>query len=167
MFLYHQKLSFWALILWSFDQNSLKYQFCLKFWPMLTCKMVHQICCSFYWSIRKLSELGRKADFSNHFEKVFFFAYSLLHPMSYNPTFWQMKDLLKIYICGKFYQYSICVCEVNNFQGFSYWFSCHEWWGWALLPQMSGLTVSGVRSLAHTPTHAIFYLAVRSSHAYI
>ena len=98
MFLYHQKLSFWAVILWSFDQNSLKYQFCLKFWPMLTCKMVHQICCSFYWSIRKLSELGRKADFSNHFEG-FFFAYSLLHPMSYNPTFWQMKDLLKIYIC--------------------------------------------------------------------
>ena len=58
-----------------------------------------------------------------------FFVYSLLHPMSYTPTFWKMKDLLKICICGKFYQYSICVCEVNNFQGFSYWFSSHEWGG--------------------------------------
>ena len=29
---------------------------------------------------------------------LLFFVYGLLHPMSYTPTFWQMKDLIKIFI---------------------------------------------------------------------
>ena len=44
-----------------------------------------------------------------------YFAYALLQIMSYAPRFCQMKDLVKIYICGKFYQYSICGCDVKNF----------------------------------------------------
>ena len=43
------------------------------------------------------------------------FFYALLHPMSYVPRFCQMKYIVKIYICGKFHQYSICGCEVKDF----------------------------------------------------
>ena len=83
-------------------------------------------------------KIGPKSWFFVHFES--FFVYALLHPMSYAPRFCQMKDLIKIYICGKFHQYSICGCEVKNFQSFSYWFSIYEmvpsWGFWALLPQI-------------------------------
>ena len=47
-----------------------------------------------------------------------FFVYALMHPMGYAPRFCQMEDLIKIYVCGKFHQYSICGCEVKNFQFF-------------------------------------------------
>ena len=49
-----------------------------------------------------------------------FFVYAFLHPMSYTPRFFQVKDIIKIYICGKFHQYSICGCGVKKFQSFSY-----------------------------------------------
>ena len=68
---------------------------------------------------------------------VSFFVYVLLHLMSYAPRFCQMKDL-KIYICDKFHQYSICGCEIKIFQTFWYWFSIHETLSWvflALFPQ--------------------------------
>ena len=55
-----------------------------------------------------------------------FFVYALLYPMSCAPKFCQMKDLIKIYICGKFHQYGICSCKGKNFQRFSYWLSIHE-----------------------------------------
>ena len=55
-----------------------------------------------------------------------FFVWPLLHSLSYAPTFYQIKDLIKIYICGKFHQYNVCACEGNIFQSFSYWFSIHE-----------------------------------------
>ena len=38
--------------------------------------------------------------------------------MNYTPRFCQIKDLIKIYICGKFHQYSICSCEIKKFQSF-------------------------------------------------
>ena len=50
-----------------------------------------------------------------------------LYPTSYATNFFQIKDLINIYIYRKFHQYSICGCEVENFQRFSYWFSIHEW----------------------------------------
>ena len=50
----------------------------------------------------------------------FFFLYALLHPMNYNRRFCQMKGLNKIYICGKFHQYSLCGSEIKNFQSFLY-----------------------------------------------
>ena len=62
---------------------------------------------SFYWSIKKWSKLGQKADILLIF-KVFF-VYAPLLPMSYAPRFCRMKGLIKIYICGKFHQYSIFV----------------------------------------------------------
>ena len=58
--------------------------------------------------------------------------------MSYASKFCQIKDLIKIYICGKFHQYSICGCKGKSFQNFSYWFSIHKmapFFGfWALTP---------------------------------
>ena len=44
----------------------------------------------------------------------------ILHPMRHTPRFCQMKDLIKIYICGKFHQYRICGCEMKDFQVFLY-----------------------------------------------
>ena len=41
-----------------------------------------------------------------------------MQPMSYVPRFCQKKDLVKIHICGKFYQCSVCGCEVKVFQRF-------------------------------------------------
>ena len=38
-------------------------QFCLNCWPVMTCKMMHHICYSFYCSIKKWSKLSQKADF--------------------------------------------------------------------------------------------------------
>ena len=80
-----------------------------------------------------------------------FFCITLLHSVSYAPRFFQMKDLIQIYICDKFLQNSICCCEVKNVLSFSYWFSIHEvapffrrrgegleGWGWfePFLPQI-------------------------------
>ena len=62
-------------------------------------------------------KIGLKT-FLAHF--VSFLVYALLHPMIYAPRFFQMKDLIKICICGKFHQYSISGCEVKNFQSFLY-----------------------------------------------
>ena len=44
--------------------------------------------------------------------------------MTYAQKLCQMKDRIKIHNCGKFYYHSIC--EVKNFQSFSYRFSSHE-----------------------------------------
>ena len=68
-----------------------------------------------YW---EMVEIGLQTDILAHFES--FFVYAFLHPMSYTPRFFQVKDIIKIYICGKFHQYSICGCGVKKFQSFSY-----------------------------------------------
>ena len=70
-------------------------------------------------------KIGAKNWFLTHFVS-FNFVYAPLHPMSYSPRFCQMKDVIKIYIYGKFHQYSICGWKVENFQSFSYWLSLHE-----------------------------------------
>ena len=67
---------------------------------------------------------AKKLIFLVHFES--FPLYTFLYPMSYVPRFCQMKELIKVYICGKFHQYSICGCEIKNFDSFSYWFSICE-----------------------------------------
>ena len=111
--------------MWFFGQNSPRCcQFCVKFLPVMTCKMMHQICYGFYWSSKKWSKLGHKTDFVAHFES--FFIYVLLHCRSYFPSFCQMKGLIKIYIYGKFHHYSIRGCEVKIFQSFLCWFRIHE-----------------------------------------
>ena len=80
-------------------------------------------------------KIGPKSWFFGSFWEYFLFmpSYTL---WVYAPRFSQIKGLIKIYICCKFHQYSICGCEVKNFQYFSYWFSIHEmvlfWRFWAL-----------------------------------
>ena len=66
----------------------------------------------------------KKPGFLAHFER--FFVYPLIYPMSYAPRFFQMKDLIKTHVCGKFYQYSICGCEVKIFKSFFYYFRIHK-----------------------------------------
>ena len=73
--------------------------------------MMHQIAYDFCLSIKKCAKLGQNS--LAHF--VSFFIYALLDLMGYSPRFRQMKDLIKIYICGKFNHYSICGCEVRDF----------------------------------------------------
>ena len=45
--------------------------------------------------------------------------------MSYTPIFWQMKDLMKTHSRGKFHEYSICGCQVQNDLSFMTRFSIH------------------------------------------
>ena len=40
-------------------------------WPVTTCKMMHQICYGFYWSIKKWLKWGQKSYFLAHFERFF------------------------------------------------------------------------------------------------
>ena len=87
------------------------------FWPVMICKMMYQIGCSFYWSIKKWSKLDQKTFW---FTLCVFFVYALLHFMSYASKFCQMKDHCKVYICGKFHLYRICGCEVKKFLTFLY-----------------------------------------------
>ena len=84
---------------------------------------------------------GQKIDFLAHFES--FFVYILVHLMKYTPRCCQFKDFIKIYICGKIHQNSICGCEIKSFQRFLYWFSIQHLWNgpflWffgSLLPQI-------------------------------
>ena len=46
--------------------------------------------------------------------------------MGHAQIFCQMKGLMKIHNCGKFHLYSICGCQVINFQFFLWQYSIHE-----------------------------------------
>ena len=84
----------------------------------------------FLLNYEKWLKLGQKTYILVYFEM--FLVYFLLLPKSYAPRFCQIKDLIKIHVLGKFHQYSICGCEVKNFQSFSYVFSIDEiapFWG--------------------------------------
>ena len=96
----------------------------------MQCKVMHHIFDSFYSILKKWSKLGQKTDFLAHF-------YALLCLIIYAPIFCQIKGLMKVHNRGKFHQYSICGCQVMNFQMFSQqqklplqaasgWFSGHN-----------------------------------------
>ena len=61
-----------------------------------------------FFEVLRNGQNWAKNWFFAHFES--FFLYTIVHPMRQNPRFCQLKDLLR-YICGTFYQYSICGCE--------------------------------------------------------
>ena len=73
-----------------------------------------------YW---EMVEIGPKDWFFWIILRVF-----CLHPPTLCELRPKMKDLIQIYIYGKFLQKSICDCgcEVKIFLSFSYWFSIHE-----------------------------------------
>ena len=74
-----------------------------------------------FWNGRNWA---KKLIFLAHFES--FFVYTPVHPTRYIPRFCQLKYLIKIYICDKFNQYSICGCEIKNFQSLLFWSSINE-----------------------------------------
>ena len=105
----------------------------LLFRPVMTSKMMHQICCCFFEVLRDDLNLAKKLIF-RLILKVFFVD-ALMHSMRYTPRFCQMKYHIMIYICGKFQQYAICGCEIKNFRRFLYWFNIHKMaLFWALTP---------------------------------
>ena len=81
-----------------------------------------QICHGVYCSLKKWLKLSLKTYFSGHFER--FFVYTLMYPIT--AKFFTYKDLIEVRNCGKLRQYSICGCQVINFQGFLFQFSIHE-----------------------------------------
>ena len=74
--------------------------------------------------LRNGQNWAKKLILSVHFESLF--VYLLVHPMRYIPRFCQLKDLIKVYICGKFHYCSICGYEIKNFQSFLFWFIINE-----------------------------------------
>ena len=105
----------------------------------MTCKMMHQICYGFYWSIKKWSIFGSFCEFFN---------LRALTPENYTPRFCQMEDLIKLYICGTFHQYSICGCEIKNFQSLLHWFSIHEIDPFCFLAHISHISFDLAESLS-------------------
>ena len=75
------------------------------------------------WFLLKYQEIVKIGPEISLAHFVRFFVYALLHLMSYAPKFCRMKDLMKIYICGKFHQYSICGCGAKRILD---WVSIHE-----------------------------------------
>ena len=72
----------------------------------------------------KFLRIKPKTDFVGHSKTLF--VYVLFCPMIYAPTFWQIKDLMKIHKHGTFHQYSDCGCQAKKFQSFAYQVSIHE-----------------------------------------
>ena len=59
----------------------------------MQCKIMHHMCDGFKCILENSWHLNRETDFLTHFKM--FFLYAFLCPMSYVPTFCQIKDLLK------------------------------------------------------------------------
>ena len=106
---------------------------------MMECKVINQIFDGFYCILENWSKSGQKTDSLTHFDR--FFVYALLHPANQASGFWQKKELMKIHNADKFHWYSICGCQVLNFQMFSYQCNIPEkkkyFLGGALLPQIT------------------------------
>ena len=83
-------------------------------------KMIHQICCSFYWTVKKWSKSGLKYFFG-FILRVFLFTvfYTQWDPPQ---DFAKWKSLLRYISVINF----TCGCEIKNFQSFFYWFSTDE-----------------------------------------
>ena len=84
----------------------------------------HRICHGFWCSLKNSSKWSQKIHFLAHLRR--FFIYVLLRPMNHASIFCQIESLMKIPNCGKFHEYSICGCQVINFQSVLYQFSIHQ-----------------------------------------
>ena len=95
---------------------------------------MHQICERFYFIVSKWIKISQKTVFWLILKG---FLGTLSYALWVTPQFLcQMKNLMKIYNCGKFHLYSICGSKVINFQMFSWWWSIYEMttFGWFLGP---------------------------------
>ena len=79
-------------------------------------RAMSQIRYGLYLTLKKGSKLGKKTGFVGHFLR--FFVYALLRPLCYAPIFYQMKGVIEIHNPGKFHHYTICGCQVTDFQMF-------------------------------------------------
>ena len=83
------------LSIWWFDgrlfgRNPLKWgKICLKFWPVMECNIMHQVCGVFYvFFSEKTPEIEPKNNFLAHFDR--FLVYVFLCLMSYTPIVCQI-----------------------------------------------------------------------------
>ena len=94
---------------WFFGQNPPECKFWLKFWSVMTYKMMHQICYDFYWSIRKWSKLGQQKLILGVILKVFLL-------MSQDLATW--KSLLSYIFVASFIIIAYVVVKLKNFKVF-------------------------------------------------
>ena len=79
-------------------------------------RAMSQICYGLYLTLKKGSKLGKKTGFVGHFLR--FFVYALLRHLCYAQIFYQMEGVIEIHNPGKFPHYTICGCQVRDFQMF-------------------------------------------------
>ena len=110
-----QKVQFQAVSVRFIERNPPNCsQIRLKLESLMHWRLVHQACDRFYFILGKHLNLSQKTDFLLHFDR--FFVYALLRPMIYVLVFCQMKGLINIHNHGKCNHYTICRCQVTNFQ---------------------------------------------------
>ena len=103
-------------LVWNFDQ-----------W--CNAKVMRPIIDIFYSILDKRSKLVQKSGFLAHSKR--FFVYALLHLMSYAPNFCQIKCLIELHNCSKFYYLKIlCLSTKGTYPKFTvlvhFWAQC--WW---------------------------------------
>ena len=69
-FSYKQKVPFYAASRWFFGRNPPKSgENGFKFWTVMQCKVMHQICDQFYFIVKKWSRISQKTDFLEDHER--------------------------------------------------------------------------------------------------
>ena len=105
----------------------------------MTCKMMHQICCSFNWNLRKLSKLDQKADFLAHFGRFFLFMRSYTLWVT-TQRFGKWKNLLRYISVVSFINIAFVVVMLKIFKLFHIDSVAMKWslfrGFWILLPQI-------------------------------
>ena len=86
-----------------------------------------------YW---EMVQIGLQTDILAHLES--FFVYAFLHPTSYTPRFFQVKDIIKVYISVvSFINIAYAVVELKSFKVFrinsatlfGFWGLMKPFWG--------------------------------------
>ena len=101
--------------------------------------MMHQICCSFYWNLRKLSKLDQKADFLAHFDRFFLFMRSYTLWVT-TQRFGKWKNLLRYISVVSFINIAFVIVMLKIFKLFHIDSAAMKWslfrGFWILLPQI-------------------------------
>ena len=75
------------------------------------------------------------------------FLFTRSHTRRLHPKVLPNGRPYKLYICGTFHQYSICGCEIKNFQSLLHWFSIHEIDPFCFLAHISHISFDLAESL--------------------
>ena len=91
-------------------------QILLKFWPVMQCKVMHDIGHGFYCTIKKWSKLGKKTDFLTQFCR---FLVSPSYALSFRPqSSAKLKVLWRYIIVVSFISIAFVVAKLWVFKGF-------------------------------------------------